>query len=96
MRDQGYGLSRSVSAHRKPPNPATAEQRERFAHLVRLGWDLRTLGPEADGGRGLWLVELLAAAWGFRHDGAGRSVWFQVVGSSSRIRWPMACPGFNR
>ncbi|MDP9849856.1 ATP-binding protein [Streptosporangium lutulentum] len=36
--------------------------------------------PEADGGRGLWLVDLLAAAWGFRHDGMGRSVWFQVAG----------------
>lgn len=38
--------------------------------------------PEADGdgGRGLWLVDLLAAEWGFHHDGPGRSVWFQVTG----------------
>jgi anti-sigma regulatory factor (Ser/Thr protein kinase) len=40
--------------------------------------------PEADsdGGRGLWLVDLLATAWGSsRHDDeAGRSVWFQVSG----------------
>lgn len=35
---------------------------------------------EADGGRGLWLVDLLAAAWGSsRHDEAGRSVWFEVA-----------------
>jgi hypothetical protein len=44
MRDQEYGLSRSARVHRKPPIPTTAEQRERFIHLVRLGWDLRTLG----------------------------------------------------
>ncbi|MDP9849857.1 hypothetical protein [Streptosporangium lutulentum] len=44
MRDQEYGFSRSANAHRKPPNPATTEQWERFAHLVRLGWDLRILG----------------------------------------------------
>lgn len=36
---------------------------------------------DADGGRGLWLVDLLAIAWGSsRHDEAGRSVWFQVAG----------------
>ncbi|WP_433364794.1 ATP-binding protein [Streptosporangium sp. CA-115845] len=36
--------------------------------------------PEADddGGRGLWLVDLLATEWGFQHDGPGRSVWFQL------------------
>ncbi|MEV4242065.1 ATP-binding protein [Streptosporangium canum] len=35
---------------------------------------------DSDGGRGLWLVDLLATAWGSsRHDDeAGRSVWFQV------------------
>jgi len=38
--------------------------------------------PEADddGGRGLWLVDLLATEWGSHHDGAGRSVWYQVTG----------------
>ncbi|GGP99954.1 ATP-binding protein [Streptosporangium pseudovulgare] len=39
--------------------------------------------PDADddGGRGLWLVALLATAWGTsRHDGeAGRSVWFRMA-----------------
>ncbi|MER5323458.1 ATP-binding protein [Streptosporangium roseum] len=38
--------------------------------------------PEADsdGGRGLWLVDLLATAWGSHHDDeAGRSVWFEVA-----------------
>ncbi|WP_433243303.1 hypothetical protein ACQPYK_39600 [Streptosporangium sp. CA-135522] len=45
MRDQEYGLSRSARAQRKPPDPTTTtEQRERFVHLVRLGWDLRALG----------------------------------------------------
>jgi len=38
--------------------------------------------PEADddGGRGLWLVDLLATKWGSHHDDAGRSVWYQVAG----------------
>ncbi|WP_440065983.1 ATP-binding protein [Streptosporangium sp. OZ121] len=38
--------------------------------------------PEADddGGRGLWLVEMVAAGWGSHRDGAGGSVWFRVAG----------------
>ncbi|MFC0862875.1 ATP-binding protein [Sphaerimonospora cavernae] len=38
--------------------------------------------PDAadDGGRGLWLVDLLATAWGARQDGTGGSVWFRVAG----------------
>ncbi|WP_449062207.1 ATP-binding protein [Planomonospora algeriensis] len=38
--------------------------------------------PEVDddGGRGLWLVNLLAAAWGSHHGEAGGSVWFRVAG----------------
>lgn len=37
--------------------------------------------PEADddGGRGLWLVDLLATAWGSQHGETGGSVWFRVV-----------------
>ena len=38
--------------------------------------------PEADddGGRGLWLVEMVAAGWGSHRDEAGGAVWFQVTG----------------
>jgi anti-sigma regulatory factor (Ser/Thr protein kinase) len=41
-------------------------------------------GPEvngdryASGGHGLFLVEQLAARWGFLQDGAGTTVWFQL------------------
>ena len=41
-------------------------------------------GPEVSGdryaacGHGLFLVEQLAARWGYRQDGAGTTVWFQV------------------
>jgi anti-sigma regulatory factor (Ser/Thr protein kinase) len=41
-------------------------------------------GPEvrgdryAAGGHGLFLVEQLAARWGFLQDGAGTTVWFQL------------------
>ncbi|GGL31084.1 hypothetical protein GCM10014719_35680 [Planomonospora parontospora subsp. antibiotica] len=34
---------------------------------------------EDDSGRGLWLVDLLAAAWGWDRDAAGGSVWFRVA-----------------
>lgn len=32
-----------------------------------------------DGGRGLWLVELLAEEWGSCHDETGRMVWFRLA-----------------
>ena len=41
-------------------------------------------GPEVSGdryaacGHGLFLVEQLAARWGYRQDSAGTTVWFQV------------------
>ena len=41
-------------------------------------------GPGVNGdrsaarGHGLFLVEQLAARWGYRQDGAGTTVWFQV------------------
>jgi anti-anti-sigma factor len=42
-------------------------------------WMLRLVaipGPEAEGGRGLWLVEQLARAWGVnRHPDGGKVVW---------------------
>ncbi|MER5644453.1 ATP-binding protein [Streptosporangium sp. NPDC002524] len=42
--------------------------------------------PEADGdgGRGLWLVHLLAAEWGSRRDGTSRSVWFRIAAVGGR------------
>lgn len=33
---------------------------------------------QSEGGRGLFLVEMLARAWGIHDDGAGRAVWFEV------------------
>ncbi|GAA2878656.1 hypothetical protein GCM10010517_40730 [Streptosporangium fragile] len=36
--------------------------------------------PDDEGGRGLWLVDLVATAWGSHHDDeAGGSVWFRVT-----------------
>lgn len=32
-----------------------------------------------DGGRGLWLVDLLAEEWGFHRDETGGSVWFRLA-----------------
>jgi anti-sigma regulatory factor (Ser/Thr protein kinase) len=49
-------------------------------------------GPEVSGdryatsGHGLFLVEQLAARWGFVQDGAGTTVWFQVAAGSDPAR----------
>ncbi|MBX6168222.1 MAG: ATP-binding protein [Thermobispora bispora] len=40
---------------------------------------MRVPDADDDGGRGLWLVDLLAAAWGAHQDDAGGSVWFRVA-----------------
>lgn len=41
---------------------------------------MRVPDTDDDGGRGLWLVDLLAIAWGARRDPAGATVWFRVAG----------------
>lgn len=33
---------------------------------------------EAEGGRGLWLVDLLASAWGISKSEHGKAVWFEL------------------
>ncbi|MFF0310199.1 ATP-binding protein [Streptosporangium sp. NPDC004379] len=38
---------------------------------------------DGSGGRGLWLVQELATAWGWYETAAGRIVWFQLSGRSS-------------
>jgi anti-sigma regulatory factor (Ser/Thr protein kinase) len=38
----------------------------------------RPVDPEALGGRGLYLVETLARAWGVHPAGAGKAVWFEL------------------
>ncbi|MEO3811957.1 ATP-binding protein [Sphaerisporangium sp. B11E5] len=35
-------------------------------------------GALSEGGRGLWLVEAIAQAWGIHDHDGGRTVWFQV------------------
>ncbi|MEV6859973.1 hypothetical protein AB0M44_03050 [Streptosporangium subroseum] len=40
---------------------------------------------DADGGRGLWLMDLLATAWGFHHDGAGKVGLVPGGGSGQRV-----------
>nr|WP_214107974.1 ATP-binding protein [Acrocarpospora catenulata] len=35
-------------------------------------------GGDACSGRGLWLVERLADAWGYREHPRGRVVWFEL------------------
>ncbi|MFC4588360.1 ATP-binding protein [Sphaerisporangium corydalis] len=42
-----------------------------------------TANPDFERGRGLWLVDQMAARWGTRHDQSKHAVWFQIV---------MSCP----
>ncbi|MEO3814300.1 ATP-binding protein [Sphaerisporangium sp. B11E5] len=38
----------------------------------------RVVEADSEGGRGLWLVNVIATAWGSHHDAeSGRTVWFQ-------------------
>jgi hypothetical protein len=39
---------------------------------------LRPAGSGAEGGRGLFLVDSLAARWGFERDGDRTTIWFEL------------------
>ncbi|WP_327048325.1 hypothetical protein OG320_10860 [Microbispora sp. NBC_01189] len=40
---------------------------------------VRDLSEEEAGGRGLWMVNAMADAWGFHHDDeVGNAVWFRI------------------
>jgi anti-sigma regulatory factor (Ser/Thr protein kinase) len=43
----------------------------------------QSVSTEQESGRGLFLVDLLAAAWGTRHHAGGKIVWFELGGSST-------------
>ncbi|MBT2383991.1 ATP-binding protein [Streptomyces sp. ISL-11] len=43
-------------------------------HLPRCG----RAGPDSEGGRGMWLVEQIAARWGHHASGNGKTVWFTL------------------
>lgn len=44
-------------------------------------------GPDlcAEDGRGLFLVAMLSARWGYHHDGARLTTWFQVPAEPARV-----------
>ena len=39
---------------------------------------VRQAAPDAEGGRGLQLVDLLSSAWGTEADSFGKTVWFRL------------------
>ncbi|GGX65294.1 hypothetical protein GCM10010324_07880 [Streptomyces hiroshimensis] len=43
-------------------------------HLPRCG----EAGPDSENGRGMWLVEQIAAQWGHHASGNGKTVWFAL------------------
>lgn len=42
---------------------------------------LRTVEPDAEHGRGMWLISSLSARWGWEPMEAGKAVWFTVAQS---------------
>ncbi len=52
----------------------TVELFDDSALLPQLG----DFGPLAEGGRGLWLVEAIACAWGTVPHPYGKTVWFTL------------------
>jgi anti-sigma regulatory factor (Ser/Thr protein kinase) len=43
---------------------------------------LTDAGPEDENGRGLALVDMLAARWGCEYGPVGKSVWFELCGDA--------------
>ena len=51
---------------------------EVFDHDLRLP-RIRMAGENDEGGRGLYLVDQLAARWGSRPTDEGKAVWFEML-----------------
>jgi len=45
---------------------------------------IMTADPEAESGRGLYLVDKIAGAWGTLNHADGKSVWFRLASGSGR------------
>lgn len=75
VRHAGTGMRVTVSR--------IGEGRVRVAvtdHAPGVDVQLRRSDSEAEGGRGLFLVEHLSAGWGSAVDGDGKTVWFELQG----------------
>jgi anti-sigma regulatory factor (Ser/Thr protein kinase) len=55
--------------------PVRVEVRDRSARLP----EMREHAPDEAQGRGLEIVDALAARWGSVHDGDGKAVWFEII-----------------
>lgn len=43
----------------------------------------REPNPDAESGRGLWLVDALAVDWGINRNERGKTIWFEVDGNAA-------------
>ncbi|MEU1815654.1 ATP-binding protein [Streptomyces roseifaciens] len=56
-------------------------QRHLVAQVTDAGGHLprcNEAGPDSENGRGIWLVEQIAAQWGHHASGNGKTVWFTL------------------
>lgn len=74
-----------TNALRHAPPPRELRVREQAGFVRVEVTDSHPLPPrrrepdaESPGGRGLWLLDALAARWGFLREGDGKCVWFEV------------------
>ncbi|MEU8198528.1 ATP-binding protein [Microbispora amethystogenes] len=54
-----------------------------------LAIHVRPFDPDDDGGRGLWLVDRIASAWGVREAHERRVVWFHLARPPAHVRGPL-------
>ncbi|MFF3913158.1 ATP-binding protein [Streptomyces sp. NPDC001852] len=67
-----------AGAPEAPEAPAAATVRVEVADSSSRAPVPRCAGGEATGGRGLALVDCLADRWGWRPEGAGKSIWCEL------------------
>ena len=44
---------------------------------------VRAFDPEAESGRGMWIISSLSTRWGWEPSEAGKAVWFAVAGDDA-------------
>ncbi|NAZ86255.1 ATP-binding protein [Kineococcus indalonis] len=80
-------LTANAVLHGRPPVRLEVEGTAEGVRVAVLDADpsppvRRSVGPEATGGRGVALVDLLSSDWGVEQRPAGKTVWFVVTAAA--------------
>lgn len=74
----GHGVITVRTCHHEDHYGVAVSDRAPGAPVVRA------MDPYDTGGRGIGLVDLLAAEWGVRTEREGKAVWFRVAAAGDR------------